>query len=432
MGLLDWLGGGGTPGINPQAQQQGGLLGGGDLTFQQRLAAFGAGGPQGLFQAMQAARDPMRQLQMQHLQGQIAEQQQKAQREASQRQGLFGRGITWTNSMDPEKYPLGPDFKGGLLEGASPKEAALARSMDPGKAAEFFGKKMFPDPSYTTVGGNLIDTSTRNPQVVMSGLESEPEKIRMLRAAGLDPTRSDIQNKIVEGMGNARTEFNVNTTQESEQAKKIGQYLGEQFTQTQTRGMQAASTISKLRRVDQLLDQVNTGKFAGTTQSIKAAAKGVGIDLESLGVRDDVAPAQAAQSLLNEMALEVRSTADGGGMPGDMSDADRQFLQSIPPGIENTPEGRKMIISARVRIAERQQEIAKMARGYAQANGGKLDMGFFDAMARYAEEVPLFGEDDMTDAEVNRLPIISSQSEYDKLPSGTRYRAPDGSKRTKQ
>lgn len=135
MGLLDMLTGGGGQ-TAPQQPAEG------ILSPQAKALAFLSGGPQGLLQAMQQA--PMQSLQMQALQMDLQKRQQEMQQQQQQNKAVFGRDITWTNSMDPQKYPLGPDFKGGLLEGASPKEGNLARAMGPGKAAEFFGDRLFP------------------------------------------------------------------------------------------------------------------------------------------------------------------------------------------------------------------------------------------------------------------------------------------------
>ena len=47
-----------------------------------------------------------------------------------------------------------------------------------------------------------------------------------------------------------------------------------------------------------------------------------------------------------EFALELRNPSGGAGMPGAMSDADRNFLASIPPSLANTKEGRALIANS--------------------------------------------------------------------------------------
>jgi hypothetical protein len=183
----------------------------------------------------------------------------------------------------------------------------------------------------------------------------------------------------------------VDLRQENEEAKVVGKQFGEMYSNLQNADMQAPGRIAKLTKLDSLLDQVNTGKFAGTMLEMKRAAKAAGMDLEAMGVRDDVAPAQAAVALSREMALELRNPQGGAGMPGAMSDKDREFLESMIPGIEMDPAGRKLIVEARKRLIGREREVAKMARNYRRTHGS-LNEGFFEELAAHSEKNPLFAD----------------------------------------
>jgi hypothetical protein len=110
-----------------------------------------------------------------------------------------------------------------------------------------------------------------------------------------------------------------------------------------------------------------------------------------MGIADDVAPAQAARSLTNQLALEMRNPAGGAGMPGALSDKDREFLMQSIPGLENDPAAIGTMIDYRVRLAKREQQVAKMARAYRKKNG-KFDEGFFDELQEWSEKNPLFSE----------------------------------------
>lgn len=179
--------------------------------------------------------------------------------------------------------------------------------------------------------------------------------------------------------------------QEKEEDKAVGKMFGEEYVNLQKAGAAAPGKIAKYDRLDQLLKGVETGTFKGTTTDLKAAAKGLGIDLESMGIKDDVAPIQAAEALINEMTLEMRNPSGGAGMPGAMSDKDREFLQKIPPGIGNTPEARALKTETAKRLAKRDQEVAQLARNYRRQNG-KIDEGFYDVLADFSEKNPLFGD----------------------------------------
>lgn len=175
--------------------------------------------------------------------------------------------------------------------------------------------------------------------------------------------------------------------------KAYGKWTGETFGKIQEAGLAAPADIGRYQQLGNLLSQVNTGRFAGRMQDFKAAAKGLGFDLSAMGVRDDVAPAQAAKALSAQMALELRNPAGGAGMPGALSDKDREFLQSMVPSIENDPAAIKQMIDYRVRIAKRGQEVAALARRYAQSTGrGNIDDGFFEQLQQFSNANPLFPE----------------------------------------
>lgn len=186
----------------------------------------------------------------------------------------------------------------------------------------------------------------------------------------------------------------VDNRQESEFNKKVGAEMGEQYAGLLKADMNAPATIAKYQRLGQLLSSVNTGKFKGTTVELKAAAKSFGVDLGAMGIADDVAPAQAARALSNQLALELRNPAGGAGMPGALSDKDREFLVQSIPSLENDPRAIEKMIEYRVKLAKREQQVARMARAYRKKHG-KFDEGFFDEIAEFSANNPLFkGEPD--------------------------------------
>jgi hypothetical protein len=258
-----------------------------------------------------------------------------------------------------------------------------------------------------------------------SEIEDLVSGLKRAQENGDPQTAAALQARIDKLTSPAEPLVTINNTEQGAEGKAVGGFFGDTYKTIQTQGMGAPTQIAKLNRLDQLLDQVDTGKFSGTMQFFKAAAKDAGVDLEALGIRDDVAPAEAAAALANEMALDLRSTGDGGGMPGAMSDKDREFLVAMTPNLAQTAEGRKLLISARKKMLERQREVARLARDY-RKNNGQLDEGFFDELQTYSDANPLFSDDDMTTMETARLPVVSSPAEAAKLPPGARFRTPDG------
>jgi hypothetical protein len=174
--------------------------------------------------------------------------------------------------------------------------------------------------------------------------------------------------------------------------ERVGTEMGEQYANLLKADMSAPASIAKYERLGQLLGNVNTGKFRGTITDMKAAAKAVGFDLTAMGIADDVAPAQAARALSNQIALELRNPAGGAGMPGALSDKDREFLTQSIPGLENDPAAIGKMVEYRVKLEQRAQKVARMAREYRKKNGGRFDDGFYDELQEWSDRNPLFPE----------------------------------------
>ncbi len=185
--------------------------------------------------------------------------------------------------------------------------------------------------------------------------------------------------------GAPRNEFGF-PAQEKEYDKARGKALAEQFGELQAGARKGFNEVATLNRMDQLLKQVSTGTLTPAMTTVKAIGDALGFKVEGVG------PAQALDSLSNQMALQLRSTGEGGGMPGALSDKDRQFLVAMTPGLSKTPEGNNLIIETMRRLAQRKIEVARFAQEY-ESKHGRLDSGFELAIGEYVNSRPLF--DDM-------------------------------------
>jgi hypothetical protein len=151
----------------------------------------------------------------------------------------------------------------------------------------------------------------------------------------------------------------------------------------------APANIQKYQYLKGLWGDVNTGKFAPTTQAIKATAAYFAPDLAKSFTKD-VPAFQAAQALSNAMALELRNPAGGAGMPGSLSDADRQYLQSMISSAQNDPRAIPLILDAKISLEKRNQDLGRIARDYRASHGGVLDEGVYQAFQDYSNAHPLF------------------------------------------
>jgi len=217
---------------------------------------------------------------------------------------------------------------------------------------------------------------------------------------------------------------------ETEYAKERGGALAKEYGTIQSEAQKARSRIGQLRQLDTLLSDPNvyTGTGAQAINAVKRAGKTLfGMDFQGVDKAD------AARRIVNEMALSFK-----GDLPGPMSDSDRQFLQEIPPNIGDTAQGRKLLVELMKQKEQRKVEMAQIAREYARANSGRLDDGWYDVAARYAEQNPMFDKDMMEQAKdvagsaeqrspyAGSYPSVQSAEDWEALEPGDYYFDPNG------
>ncbi len=164
----------------------------------------------------------------------------------------------------------------------------------------------------------------------------------------------------------------------------IGEGLGKKYNEIQDSGFSANQKINKTAQLGAMLEKLDTGKLAPVGFEISAYAKSLG-----LPVGDKLDNAQAAKAVANSIALELRNPSGGAGMPGAMSDADRNYLTNMVAGLDKTPGANKILIDSMSKLAKRDADIAQLARDYKKHNG-KFDEGFYDELRTFSESHPLF------------------------------------------
>lgn len=347
-------------------------------------------------------------------------QSQEQNQQLGQMQGLLGiqQAMTQRDQMakDQEfKGLLGARLAAGDMEGAKTiamqyKPELFAQSLVP-KAPNWRESRVKQPDGTVKVG--YVDMNSPTPESTFRQMGNEPVRNEFVNGAPVNPYQPPstpipsptnpfnlapdgkggfglVPNQPVQDFqlrkaatGAARNITNVNSLQETEENKTIGKELGQQYAGIQNAGMQAPSRISKLQRMAQLSDGVTTGALTPAMTDIAALADSLGVKVDkNLGAK------QAFEALSNEVALSLRSTADGGGMPGAMSDKDREFLKAMTPSLSKTPEGNRLIIESGIKLEQRKQQVASMARDY-RAKNRTLE-GFSDALQKWSDANPIF------------------------------------------
>lgn len=187
---------------------------------------------------------------------------------------------------------------------------------------------------------------------------------------------------------NSATQVNMAGDKKYEQT--VGEAFGKKYVALQDAADQAYQTQGKLDVLDKALSNPDLYQGYGGTavnQAKKFAQGAFGMDFS------ETADADVAQAVSNEMTMQLRNPSGGAGMPGAMSDADRNFLAQIPPSLEGTPEGNQQKLEMLRKVNERNIQVADFANQYVQNNPShQLDEGFSQALSEWSKANPLFPE----------------------------------------
>jgi len=184
-----------------------------------------------------------------------------------------------------------------------------------------------------------------------------------------------------QGEGAGLTQSPADAAYDTDTAKAVAG----QYNAIQTAGQRASGAISNFNRINQLLDGFSTGRFTPAGKELAKAAASLGIQVDPRWGN-----VEAADALSKKLALD----AMGGSLGAGFSNADRAFVEGMNPSIVNTPAGRKQIIAFGVARAQRDQQVAQMARQW-QQRAGRLDKPdrngktFFDYLDAFATAHPL-------------------------------------------
>jgi hypothetical protein len=178
------------------------------------------------------------------------------------------------------------------------------------------------------------------------------------------------------------TSVNVNTGEKSYD-QTLNKSLADQFMKYQEAGRNATGQITTLDTMDKLTQDPNFYSGVG--------AERFALPMKQIISRMGGDP-NAAASMETFRALSNKSVLDsmGGSLGTGFSNADRDFVVGQVANLGNTKEGNRELIAINRKVASRAQDVARLAREYAGKNGGRIDAGFDQALAQWAEANPLF------------------------------------------
>ncbi|MBS1725026.1 MAG: hypothetical protein JSS66_18965 [Armatimonadetes bacterium] len=179
------------------------------------------------------------------------------------------------------------------------------------------------------------------------------------------------------------TEVNIQQKAEGAYDQEVAKQYAKTYGDIQEAGRNSVSEVNTLKYMQKIVDDPSF--YSGTGGPVATQAKRA---LASLGITDakDAAPNELFEKLSNKAILD----AAGGSLGAGISNADRDFIARTTANTGNTKEGNRQILAVGLAVARRKADLAKLARDYAKANGGRLDMGFDQKLSEWAEKNPLF------------------------------------------
>ena len=218
---------------------------------------------------------------------------------------------------------------------------------DPNSGHQFYGLRAPTSTSVQPVGGIQQDINT--PGELQSKLTEQQTLLPgKLAIAGASAARNTVVLPPLEKAENT----------------EVGKGLGETYNKLQAAGLTAPARIERAKQMASYLEGYNTGKLTPAGVEIASALKSMGYNIDP-----NLPNKQAAISLTNQMAMEARNPASGGGLPGATSDSDRNFLVDTVANIGKDPGANRRWIDAQIKLAKRDQDVARLAREYRKKNG---------------------------------------------------------------
>jgi|GEM_PF-4709132 len=205
----------------------------------------------------------------------------------------------------------------------------------------------------------------------------------------IDPTNPT--NRMLVGDAPKKTPLSTTTInmpgdkRESKFAEKLGENAANNLNTILEEGKVANNSIAKADMMEALLDEVDYTGFGGNSLfAAQRALRALGVD-----VGDDIGAKEAVSALTKEMGLALKQD-----LPGPMSNADREFLMSIPPGINVTDAGNDALLF----MYRARNQYASQLSSYMYEVNPRTEQEYNDAVRKFNMEYgPIFSEQDKRD-----------------------------------
>jgi hypothetical protein len=276
--------------------------------------------------------------------------------------------------------------------------------------------------------GNFAKPATQDPTALMQNL----------KAAGLEPNTPEYRAAILAGTKGGVT---VNTGENSSKfQQKSDEEAAKRLNDIVEGGNSAPQMVEDLQTLATLGAQIGTGRQAQVMATIGPWAQALGIDIKSMG------EIEAFDAITARLIPQMRPPGSG-----PQTDADARNLLNSIPTIGKTAEGNRIIVETMQKIQRNKIDAAEIAsRAYLPKEEGGITWqeaekqiralgNPYETFKQYAKtqkgKNPAAAPTPPAPPEnpaSQRPAVVRSQTDYDRLPSGTEYTDPNGNIRTKR
>jgi hypothetical protein len=268
--------------------------------------------------------------------------------------------------------------------------------------------------------------------------ESQPE-IQKLIAARDALATGDPNRKLYDERINALNQGNFQGAYEKQNDESL-------VKERETIASGAQSALADRDAYNVMLAAVNNpnvdqGTLGRARLALNKTLNAFGLDGGNTG------PAEMLDALGKQISLRLRNPNGGAGMPGSLSDSDRQFLQSMSLSLGNSPQANRLLGQYYLAAEQRAVDLEQLAQSY-EAQHGRLDNGWRAVKANYLQQTdptapirdalagrassapPQSAASSAPRSSAGRQPVrVTTPEEAAQLPSGTVFVAPDGTMR---
>jgi len=341
------------------------------------------------------------------------------------RMSMFLKALTMqehgpaSRQYPPEMYQTAAAAVGGraapAAQPAATEAAPAAEGLVPPTAASQLQRQaiaLMKNPRNAALGRELLI------KAAMAEAPKQPEAVQEYALAVKQGYTKPFMDYQIELKQASRPQTNVNVSGDKKGAEEMAKLHAKEYENIRAGANAARGNLANLDVLEASLDAAgSTGAFGETEQDLRRVAAYFGV-----GDADKAASGDLVRSISNKLALSVRSPGgEGGGMPGAMSDADREFLRSTVPSLGKLPGGNRAMIDIARKVGQRSIDIHKMAVQYARQHDGQLDPGFEELVNEYADQNPLFPRDDPNNPLPKAAPAVGASVSADgvgSLPDG--------------